>query len=137
MQLQVKYAMKEDTCKVFFAKSDQPNPTLYISQLPKYAEQIKSQGKGVIYIGHNFVVALLASKDLGVNFEQLEEACKAMSSKTVKLQLKKEVKYDYKEKGKKPVVTKEVVSMTLTGDNFQIDELAELVKKMTNGLELD
>ena len=125
--------MKEDG-KVFFVKSDQQNPTLYFSQLPQYAESIKSSGKGIIFIGNNFIVGLLGKKDLFAP-EELEGLCKEMSKKGVKLQKKDQVKFDFKEKGKKPVVTKDICQFSLTGENFSIEKISEVIEKI-GGVEL-
>lgn len=39
LNLQIKYALKDDK-RTYFVKSDQPDPTIYFSFLPQFAEQI-------------------------------------------------------------------------------------------------
>jgi len=47
--------------------------------------------------------------------ETIEKMCKEMSSKEVKSRTQDTVKFDFKEKGKKPVVTKGVCLFSITG----------------------
>ena len=55
--------MKDPETKTYFVKSDQSDPTLYISFLPQFAETFKEQGKGIAFIGDTFVVGLFGEKD--------------------------------------------------------------------------
>jgi len=52
-----------------------------------------------------------------------------MSSKPVKAAIKNDVKFDYKIKGQKPVVTKDVLQFSITGADFNSDKIAEVLKK--------
>ena len=47
--------------------------------------------------------------------------------KEVKVQKKNEVKFDFKEKGSKPIVTKEILQFAITGEDFNVDELGKLL----------
>lgn len=60
---------------------------------------------------------------------ELEALCKEMSSKQVKSAVKNDVKFDFKIKGQKPVVTKEVLQFSITGADFNADKIAEVLKK--------
>lgn len=91
----------------YFVKSDQENPTLYVSSLPQYAEEFKSQGKGIAFIGSNFMVGLFGDA-AGINMDELEKVAKELSSKPVKVMKKDNVSFKFKEKGKKPINVKGV-----------------------------
>jgi len=52
-------------------KSDQPNATLYFSFLGAYAPQIKHSGKGIIFVGDNFIYGISATKD-AIDIEKLK-----------------------------------------------------------------
>lgn len=39
---------------------------------------------------------------------------------------KNEVKFDYKEKGKKPVVTKNVLQFSITGSGFNVEKIYKM-----------
>lgn len=126
LNLQLKFLLKDDQ-KVHFVRSEQPDPTIYFSFLPQFAEEIQKKEKGVVYIGSNFVVGLLGKPDL-LNIKELEELCKTISTKEVKARSQDQVKFDFKEKGKKPVVTKGVCQFAITGADFNIEKIAETLK---------
>jgi len=52
-----------------------------------------------------------------------------MSKKPVKTTKKAEVKFDFKIKGQKPVVTKEICQFNITGSDFSAEKLVEVMKK--------
>jgi len=89
-------------------KSEQESPTLYFSFLPQFAAKLKETGKGIIFLGDNFVLGLLGADGQDELTGELEKVCKESSSKPVKMNKKKDVKFDFKIKGQKPVVTKGV-----------------------------
>jgi alanyl-tRNA synthetase len=126
LNLQVKYMLKDDQ-KVYLVKSDQPDPTMYFSFLPQFAEEIQKKEKGIIYVGKNFIIGLLGNPGL-LQISQVEALCKETSTKEVKSRTQDQVKFDFKEKGKKPVVTKGVALFSITGENFNIDKIAEVLK---------
>jgi hypothetical protein len=78
----VKFALKDDK-HVHFVRSDQPDPTIYFSFLPQFAEEIQKREKGIVFIGDNFVVGLLGKPTL-LEVPKLEALCKENSSKEVK-----------------------------------------------------
>ena len=118
-----------------YVKSDQSDPTIYFSFLPQFAEELQKLGKGLVFIGDTFVVGLLGNPTL-LNVPSIEEACKASSTKEVKSRSQDQVKFDFKEKGKKPVVTKGVCQFAITGAGFNITRITELLKG-TGAQELD
>ena len=71
LNLQVKYLLSNESDAAFYAKSEQDDPTLYISSLPQFAEEIKNKKKGIVYCGSNFCVGLLGDSSK-VNFEELK-----------------------------------------------------------------
>ena len=88
--------------------SKQESPTIYFSFLPQYAHKLKDTGKGLIFCGDNFVLGLIGFKDCEELVKQIEAACKEMSSKPVKMNKKNDVKFDFKIKGQKAIVTKDI-----------------------------
>jgi len=88
---------------------------------------MKEKNKGVIYFSDNFVVGMIGNSDSGDLVTNLETCCKGMSSKPVKSNIKKEVKFDFKIKGKKPVVTKDICQFCITGAGFKEDKLLEIL----------
>ena len=61
--------------------------------------------------------------------KELEACCKEMSSKPVKMTKKDDVKFDFKIKGQKPVVTKGICQFNITGADFKEEKIAEIMKK--------
>lgn len=123
----MKYALKDVEHPVHFTVSDQSDPTIYFSLLPQYAEELQKREKGIIFVGDNFVVGLLGKPTL-FNVTALETLCRETSSKEVKARAQDQVKFDYKEKGKKPVVTKGICQFAITGQDFPIGRISELLK---------
>lgn len=117
---------------MYYVKTDFDSPTLFFSYIPQYAQELQQKGKGVIFLGETFAWGLIG-KSGQFDITALEQACKEMSKKEVKTVKKNEVKFDFKEKGKKPVVTKDVLQFSITGENFNINRLAQLLKEQ--GLE--
>jgi len=66
----------------------------------------------------------------------IEAYCKEVSKKPVKLNKKADVKFDFKIKGQKPVVTKGVCQFNITGSDFNSDKIAEIMAKH-NIIEMD
>lgn len=125
LSLQLKCALNAAPA-VHFVRSEQPDPTIYFSLLPQYAEALQKAGKGVVFIGDTFVLGLLGSPAL-LEVAAVEAVCKEGSSKEVKSRQQDQVKFDFKEKGKKPVVTKGVCQFSITGADFNIGKIAELL----------
>lgn len=80
-------------------------------------------------MGGNFILGLLGSNEHGDFVSELEALCKEMSSKPVKAVIKKDVKFDFKIKGQKPIVTKDIIQFNLTGADFSADKIVEVMKK--------
>ena len=118
-----------DSGKFFYVKSEQETPTLYFSFLPQYAHQLKEKERGIIYIGGNYILGLLGNNTSDEMVKELEALCKEMSTKPVKMTKKADVKFDFKIKGQKPVVTKEICQFNITGADFKEDKIVELMKK--------
>lgn len=126
LTLQVKFLLKDDSQHPYFVKSDQADPTLYVSSLPQFAQDFKDKGKGIVYIADNYVVGLFGNP-AQLNVKELEEACKGMSSKPVKLVCKDKVSFKFKEKGRKAVEASGVLQIMLTGADMNVEKLAELL----------
>jgi hypothetical protein len=58
---------------------------------------------------------------------KLEAACKEMSSKPVKVNKKADVKFDFKIKGQKAIVTKEICQFNITGADFKEEKIVEIM----------
>lgn len=85
--------------KLYFIKSDAPAPTFYFSFVPQYAAKLKEMGRGVVFIGENFVFGLIGHNENADMLKMLEASCKQMSKKEVKTNSKNQVKFDFKIKG--------------------------------------
>ena len=97
--------------------------------MPSYAAQLKEHGKGFVFFAPNFIFGLVGIKDCKALVSQLEACCKAASTKPVKSNVKNDVKFDFKIKGKKPVVTKDVCQFNITGAGFNQEQLVEILKQ--------
>jgi len=126
LTLQVKFLLKDDSQHPYFVKSDQADPTLYVSSLPQFAQDFKDKGKGIVYIADNYVVGLFGNP-AQLNVKELEEACKSMSSKPVKVVCKDKVSFKFKEKGRKAIDASGVLQIMITGADMNVDKLAELL----------
>jgi hypothetical protein len=118
-----------DEQKFYFIKSDAAAPTFYFSFVPSFADKLKAQGRGVIFFGDSFVFGLIGNNDSGDMLKALETACKGMSKKDVKMNSKNQVKFDFKIKGQKPVVTKDICQFNLTGSDFKAEVIAKLLSE--------
>jgi|Transcript_6417 alanyl-tRNA synthetase len=127
LDLQVKSVLRDGTNKNFFCRSEQDSPTLYITYLPQFAEEFKSQGKGIVFVGSNFVVGLFGDPS-AIQLPVVEEQCTAMSSKPIKKNIKDKVSFKFKEKGKKPINAAGVVSFMITGADFDVGRLVEILE---------
>ena len=123
--MQVKSCLRDGTNSLFFSKSEQDAPTLYVSYLPQFAEEFKNSGKGIVFFGSNFVVGLFGNPET-IQLGLVEEQCAAMSTKPIKKVIKDKVTFKFKEKGKKPINAAGVVSFMITGAGFDTGRLAEL-----------
>ena len=80
-------------------------------------------------MGHTFVIGLLGNPQ-GIDVNAIEHVCKEFGNKEkeIKVAKKTEVKFDFKEKGSKPVVTKDIMQFSITGDGFHVEKTADLLK---------
>jgi len=100
LSLQVKYMLSSsEPEKIQFTRSDSDSPTLFISFMPKFAADLKTQEKGLIFVGNTFVMGLIGNSSSGELVDKLEALCKKMSKKQVKVAKKTDVKFDFKIKG--------------------------------------
>jgi hypothetical protein len=53
--------LKDDQPKPYYVKSEQADPTLYISFLPQFAEEFKTKGKGIVFLAPNFLVGMFGN----------------------------------------------------------------------------
>lgn len=126
LSLQVKFLLKDDQTHPYYVKSDQPDPTLYVSFLPQFAEEFKLKKKGIVFIASNFLVGLFGDASQ-INMKELEAAVNGMSSKPAKVVAKTTVSFKFKEKGKKAIEAKDVLQFMITGSDMNVDKLAELL----------
>jgi alanyl-tRNA synthetase len=71
LDLQMQVFVLDPSAKLAVYTSNEPNATLFISNMPSYAAKLKEQGKGVIFIGDTFVYGLLGNAEL-YNAKELE-----------------------------------------------------------------
>jgi hypothetical protein len=114
LNLQVMYLLKGDETRPHYAKSEQEDPTLYISSLPQYAEEFKAKNKGIIFCGGSFCCGLLGNPT-SIDVKALEVALQPPSSKPLKVITKDKVTFKFKEKGRKPVDAKGVLQLMIMG----------------------
>ncbi len=79
----MKFAIKDDK-KAYFIRSDQPDPTIYFSFLPQFAESIQQLGKGVVFISDSYVMGLLGDPKM-LDLQAVVEIAKGMATKEVKM----------------------------------------------------
>ncbi len=103
----MKFLLKEDK-PFYFVRSDQDAPTIYFTLLGQFAAPMKEKGKGIVFLGENFCLGLMGNKTL-FDYKIIEEICKSMSKKEVKSNVKDSISFDFKVKGQKPVVTKDIL----------------------------
>lgn len=75
------------------------------------------------------MLGLLGTNEQKDAVDKVEELCKQMSSKQVKSNKKAEVKFDFKIKGQKPVVTKDICQFSITGADFVPEKIGEVLKE--------
>jgi alanyl-tRNA synthetase len=130
LNLQVKYVLNSnEETKLYRVKSEQDSPTLYFSFLPQFAQKLKEQNKGLVFYSNGFILGLIGNSENEALIKELEATCKEMSSKPVKSAIKKDVKFDYKIKGQKPVVTKDISQFSITGADFDLAKVAAILEK--------
>lgn len=130
LNLQTKYVLNSnEASKLYSVKSEQDSPTLYFSFLPQFAQKLKDQEKGIIFFSNSFILGLIGNNTSGEMVKELEALCKEMSSKPSKSSVKSEVKFDFKIKGQKPLVTKDISQFSITGSDFNVEKINEVLAK--------
>ena len=106
--------------------------------MPQFAADLKKSGKGIIFVGANYILGLIGNKDLDGFVTEMETICKEASKKPVKVNKKADVKFDFKIKGQKPVVTKDIIQFNITGSDFNtVSEKLEALMAKNNVTEMD
>ena len=124
--LQMKVALSDAENHKFFVKSDQDAPTLYIGQLPQYAQLLKDKKKGVCFLGSNFVIGLFGEPSL-INLDDIKAFVEKTSSKKPNVRVQDKVSFKFKEKNKAPVNATGVCQFMITGENLNVEKLVELL----------
>jgi len=107
-----------------FIRSEQDAPTLYVSQLPAFAEQCKEKKKNLMFVNQNYVAGLLGDPT-SVKFDEISKKCAELSTTSKVCIQMKQVKFDHKIKGQKPVVTKDVFLFMIANKNLNVEKLVE------------
>jgi len=107
-----------------FIRSEQDAPTLYVSQLPAFAEQCKEKKKNLVFINQNYVGGLLGDPT-SVKFDEIVKKVAELSATSKVCIQMKQVKFDHKIKGQKPVVTKDVFLFMIANKNLNVEKLVE------------
>lgn len=118
LNLQMKCVVTADTPQGFY-QSEEDNAKIYISFLPSFAQDLKARGKGVVFIGENFVVGILGNPG-EFNFEEFKEVVSAGSQ--VKAMSKKDVNFVQKVKKKKVTTkTSDMLYFQIIGEGISKD----------------
>jgi hypothetical protein len=88
---------------------------------------LKEKSRGLVFVGSNYILGLIGNKDSEEMIGKLEASCKEMSSKPVKMTKKADVKFDFKIKGQKPIVTKDICQFNITGADFKEEKIVEIL----------
>lgn len=125
LSLQAKYVLSNPNLNKAVIRSDQKNPTLYFSYLALYASEIKAKGKGIAFLGDNFVYGIVADKK-GID----TVALKTLTGFDVKT--KNDLKGQNSDTKEKYDV-KDILQFNLIGD-LKVPEVQDFLQK--NGFEL-
>lgn len=130
LKYQVGLALKDENNKMFLIKSDEATATLYISNMSDYVQQLKDQGKTIIFVGESFAYGIVGNPamfDVEADFTaKLKEhhafaAASNPEAKPVNVIVKKDMQYvpaSEGKKGKKVKVTDIVQFQTFSLPNF-------------------
>jgi len=118
LDLTMKVHLLSPEPKLLLVRSDQANPTLYISNMPQYAEQLKATGKGVVFVGKTFLYGLVGDAKLfdakaGPLQQELSKMSEAAEQKE-KARAESEAKTEKKATKAPKLVVKDTV--TIKGD---------------------
>jgi len=74
LDLKVKLFVQDPATKLGGFESTEDNATLYIGNMPAFAQKLKDQKKGVVFVGASFIYGLLGSAELLPKLGELEAA---------------------------------------------------------------
>jgi len=108
LELQMKVHLLDPSSNFIVARSDESSPTMFISNMPQYAEKLKEGKKGVIFVGPSYLYGLIGVDDK-VDSKALEEAVSKMQveakSKKAPLRVKNKLSFKSKDKKQKKKIT--------------------------------
>lgn len=64
LQLQLGLIVADPQNKLFVSKTEESTPASFFSELPPFIERLKANGQGVIFVGNDFIYAMLGNPDL-------------------------------------------------------------------------
>jgi len=79
-----------------------------------------------VFIGSNFLCGLLGDPS-AVNLDEIKAVVEKISTKAPKFVVKDKVSFKYKEKGKAAVNATGVCQFMITGENMNVEKLAEVL----------
>jgi len=90
---------------------------------------MKKGGKGLVFVSSSFIVGLFGDAK-SIDIDTLKKVATDLSSKEVKVMNKDKVSFKFKEKGKKPINVSGVCQFMMSGQNMNIEKLAETLEAM-------
>jgi hypothetical protein len=111
-------------------RSEQSDPTLYVSCVKQYAPLLQEKKTGVVYIGKTFVYGLLGGVDL-MDTDSFILKAKELTEKEPKVVKKDNITWKFADKKKKPIkVTKIMEFMMTSGSGFAQEKMIEALKEL-------
>jgi len=80
LDLQLKAFLLNPESKLEAFESSEPNATLFIGNMPPFAEKLKSQKKGVVFVGSSFIYGLIGDSTLVPKLGELEAALQKIAA---------------------------------------------------------
>jgi len=74
LDLQMKCFLLDPNAKLAAFPSTEPNATMFIANMPAFAQRLKGSGKGAAFVGSSFIYVLLGSASLMPSLSDLESA---------------------------------------------------------------
>eukprot|EP01015_Nassula_variabilis_P003133 TRINITY_DN1193_c0_g2_i13.p2 TRINITY_DN1193_c0_g2~~TRINITY_DN1193_c0_g2_i13.p2 ORF type:complete len:249 (-),score=67.00 TRINITY_DN1193_c0_g2_i13:82-828(-) len=125
LSLEMKYVI-DGKMKLVYLRSSQKNPTLYFSFLAAYAEGLKANQKGAIYIGQNFVFGQLGDPSL-IDLEKLK---KVLQEDNEKVDIKTRNNVAFQDEKKKTTKVDKILQFSFTG-NVVFEKLAKCLAEQS------